>query len=109
LPLASLIGNPLSGWIMVKLSGFHGYSGWQWLFLLEGTPSILLGAAALYVLPKDARSARWLTSNEKRAVTEVLAMEPKVARENRAMAALVDCDVWKLAFVNLTLAVIFIS
>lgn len=107
LPLAGLIGNPLSGWVMASLSGVRGYSGWQWLFFLEGIPSIALGFASFVMLPRDAHSARWLSEEEKRAVAEALAAEPLFVEDEGAVAALMNGDVWKLAFVNLTLAVIF--
>ena len=49
-PLSGLIGAPLSGWIMTALNGLHGYAGWQWMFFLEGLPSILVGGLVIYCL-----------------------------------------------------------
>lgn len=47
IPLASIVGAPLSGWILETFSGAHGLQGWQWLFALEALPSLLLGLAIL--------------------------------------------------------------
>ncbi len=61
-PAASVIGGPLSGWLL----GFDGLlKGWQWMFLLEGVPSILLGVAVLWFLPDRPQSAPWLNPEEK--------------------------------------------
>ena len=66
-PIAGLIGGPLSGWAMTSLAGVAGLQGWQWLFLVEGVPTILLGAVTWAILPDHPSDAHWLT-DEHRAV-----------------------------------------
>ncbi len=78
LPLSGLIGNPLSGWIMTTFDGVRGWHGWQWLFLLEGLPSVLLGIVAFAYLDDKPAGARWLTAEEKRIVSDALAAEETV-------------------------------
>jgi len=73
-PAASVIGAPLSGLI---LDVTHGMKGWQWLFVLEGIPSILLGMAVLWLLPDRPASAPWLNTEEKNLLAARLAAEPK--------------------------------
>lgn len=75
LPLSGIIGAPLSGWIMHSFAGVAGLRGWQWLFLLEGTPSIILGVVAFAVLRDRPADAPWLTAAEKAAVAADLAGE----------------------------------
>lgn len=75
LPLSGIIGSPLSGWIMHTMPGVHGLKGWQWLFLLEGIPSILLGIAAMFVLKDRPTDAEWLTTAEKALIASDLAAE----------------------------------
>ena len=74
-PMASVIGGPLSGWLL-DVSG-HGLSGWQWMLLLEGAPSVLLGIALLWLLPDRPAAAAWLTAEEKGVIAARLATEPK--------------------------------
>ena len=64
LPLSSVIGAPLSGWILEAFDELHGLRGWQWLFLLEGVPSVLLGLLALRLLPEGPQDAEWLDLRE---------------------------------------------
>lgn len=77
MPLALLLGAPISG-LILQMDGILGLKGWQWLFLLEGMPSILLGIAALYFLVDRPTEAKWLTREEGEA------MERAVAAENAA-------------------------
>ena len=63
-PLAGLIGNPLSGWLM-SLDGSLGVRGWQWVFLVEGTPSVLLGVMTLVLLTDSPERARWLSQDQR--------------------------------------------
>ncbi|MBV9550889.1 MAG: MFS transporter [Alphaproteobacteria bacterium] len=74
-PMASIVGGPLSGWLL-DVSGL-GLSGWQWLLLLEGAPSVVLGLALLWLLPDRPASAAWLTTEEKQIVAARLAAEPR--------------------------------
>jgi MFS family permease len=66
--IAGLFGAPISGFILDAISGTHGLRGWQWLFLIEGLPSVLLGLACLRILPDGPDQARWLSDNERRIV-----------------------------------------
>lgn len=72
LPLSSLIGGPLSGWIMRTFDMSAGLHGWQWLFLLEAIPTVLLGVACLFCLPNRPANARWLSDDERRVLEERL-------------------------------------
>lgn len=80
LPLSSLIGGPLSGWIMGHFHEVYGMRGWQWLFLLEGLPSVLLGVLTFWLLPNSVESASWLSSSEKQAVLRELARDESDAK-----------------------------
>jgi sugar phosphate permease len=62
--IAGVVGAELSR-ILLKLEGLAGLHGWQWLFLLEGLPTILLGISVLFVLKDHPKDAGWLTDAEK--------------------------------------------
>ncbi|CAJ0700931.1 Putative metabolite transport protein NicT [Ralstonia mannitolilytica] len=67
-PIGGIFGSPLSTWLMTGLSGTHGLEGWQWMFLVEGLPCVLLGALALRVLADRPADAKWLSDEEKRMI-----------------------------------------
>jgi ACS family tartrate transporter-like MFS transporter len=108
IPLAGVLGNPLSGAVMEYLHGVGGLKGWQWLFLLEGIPSVLLGFAVLFCLADDPTQARWLTAAESSWLSEQLRQEEHY-RERRhgsgLLRAMVDGRVWLLICVYFTVAV----
>jgi ACS family tartrate transporter-like MFS transporter len=62
--IAGIVGSPLSGAIL-ELHGFGGLEGWQWLFLIEGIPAVLIGVVVIFVLPDRPGKARWLSPAEK--------------------------------------------
>ena len=74
LPLANLIGGPLSS-LILQLDGAAGLHGWQWLFLAEGVPTCLLSLAVISLLPDAPRSASWLTDEEKNFIVSRLAAD----------------------------------
>ena len=74
IPVCGVIGGPLSG-ALLGLDGRLGLQGWQWLFLLEGIPSVLVGFAVLWLLPDRPRDARWLSPAERTWIEERLAVE----------------------------------
>jgi MFS family permease len=75
IPMASILGGPVSGWILSFASGAHGLSGWQWLFLIEAIPSIVFGVAILFYLDDILKNAKWLDADEKQRVAAIMARE----------------------------------
>src|SRR5579863_2592350 len=63
--LSGVIGGPVSGYILKTFNGMNGWHGWQWLFLLEGLPSIIVGVLVFLVLDDRISKAKWLTDDEK--------------------------------------------
>ncbi|MGI4848244.1 MAG: MFS transporter [Janthinobacterium lividum] len=80
LPISGLLGSPVSGWILDHMHAVHGLSGWQWLFLIEGLPSLLIGMAIPWIMCDAPRDAKWLSEAEKRQVIDDL--EADVLRKN---------------------------
>ena len=74
---AGIIGGPISGLIMTRLAGVYGLQGWQWLFLIEGLPSVLLGITAYFVLSDNPKEAHWLTDKERGLLLSELAADEK--------------------------------
>ena len=70
--VAGITGGPVSGWILGNADGWHALHAWQWLFLLEGIPPVLVGLIALWYLPDSAATAKWLTTEEKAIVAREL-------------------------------------
>lgn len=79
-PLATVIGGPVSG-ALLELHGLGGLKGWQWLFIVEGLPAVLLGVVALKFLTDRPEHADWLTKAERQALAATLAAEAKATRE----------------------------
>ncbi|MBR1120473.1 MFS transporter [Bradyrhizobium lablabi] len=78
-PLSTVIGAPISG-MLLNLHGFMGLSGWQWLFILEGIPSVLLGVVTWFYLTDKPEKANWLTAEQKAWLASKLEAE-KAAKE----------------------------
>jgi MFS transporter, ACS family, tartrate transporter len=75
IPVSNIIGSPVSGWLLgVEAGGLHG---WQWMYLIEGVPTLMLGFLVLRGLPDSPAKAAWLTAREKQIVLARLAADPK--------------------------------
>lgn len=77
--LSGVTGGPLAGWIMTHFAGLNGWSGWQWLFLLEGIPAVLLGFVVFFFLDDRPALAGWLSESEKRTIEADIAANESVA------------------------------
>jgi len=64
IPVSSFLGSPISA-ALLEMNGRLGLRGWQWMFILEGAPAVLLGLACLLVLSDRPREARWLTAEQR--------------------------------------------
>ncbi|MGE6442617.1 MFS transporter [Pseudomonas bubulae] len=73
IPLSGMVGGPLSGWIMTHFAGVQGWAGWQWMFVLEAVPTIVVGLFVLSYLKDGVHQATWLNDEEKALVTRELA------------------------------------
>jgi MFS transporter, ACS family, tartrate transporter len=100
--LAGVIGGPLSGAIL-NTETMMGLSAWQWLFIVEGLPSVILGVAVLFYLPNGPQDASWLAENEKRWLAAKLARESGNVREHTLGGALTSRRTWMLAILYFTI------
>ncbi len=85
--VSGVIGNPISGGIMDALSGAMKLAGWQWLFLAEGIPSIIVGFWVIYYLNSSIEEAKWLTGEEKALLADNLVTEDKHKTEHKLIDA----------------------
>ncbi len=106
--LASVLGNPISGLIMQYLDKFAGLHGWQWLFLLEGIPSVIMGIGVLYYLTDYPRDAKWLSNEQREWLVSKLKVEEQARRQSHnadRLAAIFQWRVWWLIAIYFTVAV----
>ncbi|MEX3998786.1 MFS transporter [Paraburkholderia sp. EG285A] len=94
--VSGIVGGPLSGWLMQTLHGAHGLSGWQWLFIVEGVPSVLIGMIVYRFLVDSPNHAKWLSAAEKAAV---VAQVDAPMSEHRSKLVLADRQLWLLVAV----------
>ncbi len=64
-PLASIIGTPISGLILQHMDHTAGLHGWQWMFIIQGMPALIMGVVVLFALPDDPTKARFLNDGER--------------------------------------------
>jgi MFS family permease len=75
IPMAMVLGAPISGWIMDSFHNVNGLDGWQWMFLLEATPAVLLGIYVFFRLDNGIQDAKWLSPSEKAMLAERIAQD----------------------------------
>ena len=105
IPASSLIGSPLSG-ILLESGGHLGLAGWQWLFLVEALPCVLVGLLVLRMLPDSPAEATWLTPEDRDIIVRTLADEK--SRRQRSgqvlhsfLPVLTDTRVWLITLTYL--------
>ncbi len=82
--VSSVVGGPLSGWIVTALDGAHGWRGWRWLFVAEGMPASLYGILLYLYLPDSPAQATWLSPTEKDVITHALAADHAASAHTRS-------------------------
>lgn len=98
IPISGMIGGPLSGLIMDRMSGVHGWFGWQWMFLIEAIPTVVVGLLVLAVLKDSVQDANWLTQGEKNLVKQELAQDNQHKEGHGSIKEFVaDKRLWLLA------------
>jgi D-galactonate transporter len=82
IPVSGMFAGPLSGWIMARMIHGGRLTSWQWLFLLEGIPSLIVGALTLWFLQDSPAKAPWLNDKEKALVLERLEEEEQLKKQS---------------------------
>ena len=106
--VSNVLGNPISGWIMDHFDGVSGLHGWQWLFLLEGIPTVFAGVAVLFVLKNSPRDAHWLADEQREWLIRRMAEEDRIRQQQHGpdkWQAMLQHRVWLLIAVYFTVAV----
>lgn len=103
-PLALTLGSPLSG-ALLELHGWMGRPGWFWMFVIEGLPAVVIGIFAFFWLDDSPEKARFLTAEEKKALTEQLASENAKTETTSVLSALKNIKVWHLALIYGTIQI----
>ncbi|SMP60945.1 MFS transporter [Noviherbaspirillum suwonense] len=97
--LAGVIGGPVSGWILRDTNGLAGLAGWQWMFLIEGIPSVLAGFFLLRFLDDKVEDAKWLTEAERREVVALLQKEEVTKSHSTIGKAFSSGRTWLLSII----------
>src|SRR5215467_9377960 len=89
IPVSSFLGSPISA-ALLGIDGWLGLRGWQWMFIMEGAPAVLLGFFCLGVLSDKPADARWLSSQQR------VWLESKLAGEARAKKSVGELGLWQV-------------
>jgi MFS family permease len=98
-PVSGLVGGPLSGYIMHATHGAWGMAGWQWLFILEALPSIVLGIVVFCFLDDRVADARWLDDNEKRLIQQEIDAAATSHTHSSVRSAFLSARVWLMCLI----------
>ncbi|MDR7380065.1 D-galactonate transporter [Rhodoferax ferrireducens] len=101
IPVAGIFGNPLSGWIMDRFHDVYGMNGWQWMFILEALPALLVGIAVIMVLDNSIAKAKWLSDDEKRFLASEVAADVQHTKQgpHSVSAVFKDGRVWWMCLI----------
>ena len=107
IPISGILGSPISG-ALLEMDGTFGLRGWQWLFVVEGIPSVLLGVVVLWHLTDRPSEAKWLSLEQRRWLAERMLQEQrrrKIHHDLNVRRALTNGTVWQLALVAFTIQI----
>ncbi|MBJ9976488.1 MFS transporter [Pseudomonas sp. S75] len=103
IPVSGLLGGPFSGWILDHFAaGQHGLAGWQWMFLIQGVPTVALGILAAFLLSDGYHKAPWLSDAQRQLIANDLAADaagkPSTTGDS-VLAVLTNPLIWTFGFV----------
>nr|WP_311528457.1 MFS transporter [uncultured Ralstonia sp.] len=100
IPISGIFGNPLSGWIMSVFHDNGGWQGWQWMFVIEAIPAVLVGLLVLWKFDDSIRRAKWLSEDEKQILEANIAADNKGKTEHPGIGKVFsDPRVWGMSLI----------
>ncbi|WP_288387439.1 MFS transporter [uncultured Acinetobacter sp.] len=98
IPISGMIGGPISGLIMDQMNNVRGWHGWQWMFVLEAIPTVVVGLLVLAILKDSVSDANWLTDDEKSLVKKEIAEDNQHKQGHGSIKDFIrDRRLWLLA------------
>jgi len=99
IPVAGIFGNPLSGWIMESFHQVSSLSGWQWMFVIEAVPALVIGLAVLAYLDNNVAEAKWLSPEQKRLLQHEIDLDQAHGSKgpHTVAAVFTDARIWWMA------------
>ena len=104
IPITGVLGSVLSGWIMVHFNGYLELKGWQWLFIIEGSPAVILGIISFMILTDEPNKAVWLNDEEKALLLANLEADNTENTHASLKELLCSKTLWQLAGIYFFLA-----
>lgn len=103
IPVSGLLGGPFSGWILNHFAaGQHGLAGWQWMFLIQGIPTVILGIMAVFLLSDGYATAKWLSPAEREIIKHDLTVDAAskpVTTSDSLLSVFTNPMIWTFGFV----------
>ncbi len=100
IPISGIFGNPLSGWIMSAFHDHSGWQGWQWMFVIEAVPAVLVGLLVLWKFDDSIRKAKWLSEEDKQILEANIAADNKGKTEHPGIGKVFsDLRVWGMSLI----------
>jgi len=104
IPLAGVIGGPLSGWIMKSWDQVQGLQGWQWMFFLEALPAVIFGLVVYQYLDDRISDAKWLTESERALLTQRIAEDEQHKDHMPVWEVLKNKRMWVMSAIYFSMA-----
>lgn len=104
-PIALMLGGPFSGWLLDSSYSF-GFTNWQWMFIVQGALTVLVGIIAFFVLVSKPDQAKWLTQPEKQLLNQALAKDRSIQNQtenSNNQRVFTDWRVWRFVFIYFTI------
>jgi len=98
-PVSGIIGGPVSGYILTSLARAGGLAGWQWLFIIEAVPAVVLGIVMFFYLDDRVERAKWLTSEQKALVMAEIEAEGRVKTHHTILSVFASPRVWLMCLI----------
>jgi len=93
-PVSGIVGGPVSGLILQRLAGHGGMAGWQWLFIIEALPALVLGVVIYFFLDDRVKDAKWLAEHEREHIQREIDAEARTKSHSSVGQTFSSAKVW---------------